>query len=209
MDGDSRVKALLEIIEESQYLESKVFESLMLDKAPSRGQEVDGDRFLRGDILRDVCREEAMEVLHSKGMISSEQLRTFRKQILAERLGYLAEGATYAGLTVHEPSVLRDRARLYLKHADYYANRTNRYYTWLDALRPDLEYIEIVADKTVHDFPGLDLSETIRDVLERLVGVYEDRFEDVRDKFSLSQQQHAAKVRHAKEEIDQLYEANG
>lgn len=74
---------------------------------------------------------------------------------MGQRIGYLTDvpcGAVESSAT--DPASVRDEARLYRQCLESCLDRKAKYERGRDTICEDLEYIEIVAGKIVHDFPG-------------------------------------------------------
>ena len=209
MDGENQAEALLEVIGESDYLHPDFFEVLLRDKPPFPWYNVPENRYPRPDIVKGAYRELVMEALYGKRAISAERLRGFREQLLRERLSYLGPddlACASIASSSEDPALLRDKVRLCRECVEFYFDRKAEYEPGYNTLLEELRHIEILAGKIVHGFPGLGLSEKRdRNLLETLVALYEEGYNDVKSEFDLSPEEHAEKARRAREEIELLY----
>jgi hypothetical protein len=213
MVQEADAKNLLDVIRESDYINPDICVEI-LARTPREGSLLPWaglaeDRMPLADILKDMHREQAIEALYNKGAALEDELRQFREQLFADRIEYLAEhNIAWGPIEFHsnDPASVREEARLYRQCIEVYLNRTNKYDPDFELTRGDLEYVEILAGKIGCGFPGLGLSERYdREVLETQVEIYCRGFEDIAEEYGLTAEEHAAKARKAKQEIEHLY----
>jgi len=212
-EEETRAKNLLDIIRESKYICCDTFIDVLADTRRESSllpwAELPEDRSPLDDILKDMHREQAMEALYNRGAVSEDELNRFREELLADRLEYLAEhNIAWAPIRFRstEPALVRDEARLYKQCIEAYLDRKSKYEPHVETVREDLEYVEILAGKIAHDFPGLCPSDMYnREVLETQVEIYSRGLEDIAEKYGLTAEEHAAKTGQAEKEIEYLY----
>ena len=183
MSDESRIEALLDVIEESYCIDPDILsENLAKEEGLLLWSGVPENRLPRPDILRDIHREQAMEVLYGTDLISAENLREFRLRLMSQRLECLDDGP-YDPIR-SEPSdapSLRDEARLHIQFIESYRDRAGKYQPRYDTIREDLKYVELLAGKVLHSLPGLcrPNSRYACEVLETLAQSYDKGADDV------------------------------
>ena len=69
-----------------------------------------------------------------------------------------------------------------------------------------LEHIEILAGKLIHGFPDSGFLDRLnKEMLQTLVRMYEQGFDDVKESTGISTEEHAERVQRARQAIDRLY----
>lgn len=212
MNKENQRNNLLDVIGESKYINPDSFFDVLArtprEKSLLPWGRLSEDRLPLEDILKDMHREQGMEALYAKGVVSDWELKRFREDLLKSRLECLSDGSFFWPIKLQssDPALIRDEARLYTQCIEAYLDRKNRYERGIEIIRQDLEYIEILAGKIACSFPGLGLSEEYdREVLEMLLEIYSKGQQDVTENVGLPAEQHTAKARQARKEIDSLY----
>jgi len=213
MEEQISAENLLDVMEQSGYISPDTFVGTLVEAAREGSLlpwgKVSEDRLPLPDILKDMHREEAVEALYDKRVITEGDLQRFREELLATRLEYLAcENIDWTPIRFRssEPASVREEARLYRQCIETYLDRKSKYEPQVETIREDLEYVEILAGKIAYGFPALGVSDKYnREILERLVETYAKGLEDIAEEYGLTPEEHAAKERQARTEIDHLY----